>query len=85
MAEDTGKTEGKPERSIQAVLDVHKPRLLALEGVVGVGRGLCHGEPCVKVMVITKTPDLARKIGARLDGYPVEIIESGEIRAIESK
>jgi len=74
-----------PESSIESVLRTHKPRLLALDGVIGVGRGLCQGRPCIKVMVRERTPGLARRIGAAIEGYEVEIIETGPIRALDGK
>ena len=70
-----------PEKTIEAVLEDHTPRLISLPGVVGIGEGRCAGAPCIKVLVIEKTDDLAARIGDAIDGYPVEIGESGEIRA----
>ena len=74
-----------PKASIESVLEAHKPRLLALDGVIGVGRGLCQGRPCIKVMVRERTPGLARRIGAAIEGYEVEIIETGPIRALDGE
>ncbi len=73
-----------PEKTIEAVLEEHTPRLMSLSGVVGTGQGECAGVLCIKVLVIEKTPELVRQIGTTLEGYPVEFIESGEIRALES-
>lgn len=73
-----------PEKPIIEVLQAHTPRLVSIPGVVGVGEGRCADAPCIKIMVIEKTPELEQEIGGELDGYPVEIIESGEIRAINS-
>ncbi len=72
-----------PAQDIQDVLSAHKPRLLALDGVIGIGRGLCGGAPCIKVMVLKKTPELAEAIGSEVDGYAIDIIETGEIRALD--
>ncbi len=71
-----------PVRPIESVLRDHKPRLLALDGVVGVGRGLCRGRPCIKVMVRERTPGLVDQIGRAIEGFDVEIIETGPIRAL---
>ena len=46
------------ERSIEAVLREHTDRLMALPGVVGSAQGLCDGEPCIKVLVVTRTSEL---------------------------
>ena len=73
-----------PEKTLEAVLEKHTPRLMSLPGVVGTGQGECAGEPCIKVLVVEKSPELVRQIGTTLEGYPVEFIESGEIKALES-
>ena len=53
--------------------------MMAIEGVVGVGQGLCDGKDCIKVFVIAKTPELEEKIPDEIEGYVVEIEVSGEI------
>ena len=69
--------------SLTDVLAQHSPSLMALEGVVGTYEGLTEdGSPCVKVMVVRRTPELERKIPDELGGYPVVIEETGEIRAM---
>ena len=71
------------ERSIKAVLKEHTNRLMALPGVVGTAQGLCDGAPCIKVMVVKKTPELMKQIPASLEGYRVEVQETGVIRALD--
>ncbi len=73
-----------PDKTIEAVLETHSPRLMSLPGVVGVGEGRCAGVPCIKVLVLEKTPELVERIGVRIEGYAVEITESGEIRALDT-
>ncbi len=73
-----------PEKTLEAVLEKHTPRLMSLPGVVGTAHGLCAGKPCIKVLVIEKTLELVRQIGTTLEGYPVELVETGEIKALES-
>ncbi len=65
-------------------LKAHTPRLMSLPGVVGVGEGRCAGAPCVKVLVLEKTPELVERIGDAIEGYKVEVVETGEIRALDS-
>ena len=81
MAQPPGGKTPRSGRPIDAVLEVHAPRILSLDGVVGVGRGLCRGRPCVKVTVLRDTPELAERIGRSIEGFEVEIIETGSIRA----
>ena len=73
-----------PDKPISAVLADHTSRLMSLPGVVGVGQGLCAGAPCIKILVVERTPELVEWIGAWIEGYAVEIVESGEIRALDA-
>ena len=66
--------------AIEAVLAAHKARLLLIEGVVGVGQGLCDDQPCIKVLVRESSAELERHIGRAIEGYAVEIVPSGEFR-----
>lgn len=77
-----GEGEEVPARTIKDVLKQHTNDLMAISGVVGTGQGLCDGEPCIKVFVIKKTQELEEKIPGKLEGYPVKIEETGEIRAL---
>ena len=67
-------------RPLEEVLRIHTDRLLAMPGVVGVGEGRCDSQPCIKVFVARKTPDLLKAIPPSLDGYPVAVEETGELR-----
>lgn len=73
------------QQNINTVMEAHTTELMALPGVVGVYIGLLDDEktPCIKVMVIEKTPELESKIPASLDGYPVVIEETGVIRPLK--
>jgi hypothetical protein len=73
------------KESIEAVLSRHAGSLLAVPGVVGVAQALCDGRPCIAVYVAAKTPELAQKIPATLEGYPVVIETTGEIKALPAK
>jgi hypothetical protein len=65
---------------IKEILSEHERFLMSLPGVVGVGEGICKGEPCIKVFVIKRTPERVRRIPSSLDGYPVIIEETGEMK-----
>src|SRR5690242_4281141 len=72
------------QRDIDTVKEAHTPELMALPGVVGVYVGRTEkGEPCIGVMVIRKTEELVKKIPRSLEGYPVIIDETGEIRPMK--
>ena len=66
--------------TIEAVLAAHRARLLSIEGVVGVGQGLCDAQPCIKVLVREASAGLERAIGTTIGGFAVEIVPSGEFQ-----
>jgi hypothetical protein len=71
-------------RDINAVLRAHDRELLAINGVVGVYVGLLDDgkTPCLKVMVVGKTAELERAIPKTLEGYPVIVEITGEVRPL---
>jgi len=69
------------ETSIKDVLQRHTPQLMSISEVVGTGIGECDGKPCIKVLVIKKTPVIAEKIPSTLEGFTVVIEARGIIRA----
>jgi hypothetical protein len=72
-------------KDINKVMEVHTTELMSISGVVGVYIGLLDETeiPCIKVMVIKKNRDLEKKIPKSLEGHPVIIVESGEIKPFE--
>lgn len=68
-------------KTIEAVLKEHTARLMSLPGVVGTAQGKCAGRPCIKVFVVGKTPKLLEQIPSTIEGYTVQVVETGEIRA----
>lgn len=79
------KEKPMPEKTIEAVLKEHTDTLMSLSGVLGTAQGLCSGKPCVKIYVVKKTPELIKQIPSTLEGYTVEIQETGEIKALDRK
>ncbi len=71
------------EKTIEAVLKEHTDSLMALPGVVGTAIGECTGKPCIKVFVAKKTPELLKQIPSEIEGYTVEVQETGEFRALD--
>lgn len=69
------------QRPIDQVFAAHQDSLMALPGVVGVAIGQCGDARCIRVMVAHKTPELERRVPKRLEGYVVEVQETGPIRA----
>ena len=69
------------EAQIDEALDRHRDDLLAVPGVQGAGRGECDGRPCIRVFVSETRPELRKRITSILQGYPVEIVRTGEFQA----
>ena len=69
------------KKSIEEVLKAHTPTLMNIPGVIGTALGEHDGKPCIIIMVDVKTEDTAGKIPSNIEGYPVQIKETGEIRA----
>jgi hypothetical protein len=63
------------------VMDTHVDELMAVPGVIGVAVGeLDDGKPCIKVLVVKNTPAHASLVPKTIEGIPVVVEETGEIR-----
>jgi len=68
---------------ITRVMDAHVNELMAVPGVVGVAVGATDdGKPCIRVLVIRETAEVRSRIPRSLEGYPVIVEVTGEIRAM---
>ena len=75
--------EESPSRPISDVLAEHAPRLMEIEGVTAVGEGaLANGTPCIRVFLLRSDPQLERRIPRAIEGHPVDVRVTGEIRAL---
>ncbi len=71
-----------PGRNIKEVLKKHTVELMEVPGVTGVAEGESQGRPCIRVFVLDRNTELLRRIPDTLEGYPVQVEESGEFRAL---
>ncbi len=76
------KEDSVQKRGIAEVLRENTPGIMAIEGVTGTAQGLCSGRTCIKVYVVRKTPELAARIPSSIEGYPVEVEETGKFKAL---
>jgi hypothetical protein len=75
-----------PAKDINQVMAEHSKEIMGITGVVGVGVGaLENGTPCILVLIAKDTPELRKKIPGQLEGHPVVIDVSGEIRALSDE
>lgn len=74
--------ETPSSRDINAVLRAHDQELLKLPGVVGIYVGLLpdNKTQCLKVMLAQPNSKTERALPKTLEGYPVMIEVTGEIR-----
>jgi hypothetical protein len=72
------------KRDINAVLRDHDKELLAIPGVVGVYVALLEDgkSPCLKVMLARESAETTRALPKTLEGYPVVVEVTGEIRPL---
>ncbi len=78
----TGKVE---KRTIDEVLKEHTGSLMSIPGVVGTAEGERAGKPCIRVLVVRKTPQLTKNIPSAIEGYVVTVQETGRIRALNTE
>lgn len=72
-----------PSRSIDSVKEAHTSEFMNIPGVVGVYVGETDdGILYIGVMVKKTTPELERQIPSTLEGYPVHVEETGEIKPL---
>jgi hypothetical protein len=66
---------------IEEVKERNEQQLMSIPGVVGVAIGDSNGQPTIIVMVKNESSELKQHVPHRLEGYPVTIDFTGEIRA----
>ncbi len=71
-----------PDKTIEEVLESHTRNLMSIPGVVGTAQALCDEQPCIQVYVSELTKDLKKQIPKSLEGYKVEIQETGSFNAL---
>jgi len=78
-------TSPSPRRDINAVLAAHDRELLTMPDVVGFSvTTLGDGRtPCLKIMLARHNPKTERAIPRSIEGYPVIVEVTGEIRALD--
>ena len=72
-----------PNKSLEEILQEYTDSLMTMSGVVGTAQGLCDGEPCIRVFVIKKSDELMGQIPPMIEGYPVDVQETGEFRKVD--
>lgn len=71
------------DRTIEQVQQEHTDEWMAIPGVVGVALGQSAGKACILVLTAADTERVREQIPATVDGYPVVIQYTGNIRALD--
>ena len=83
IKDDKAEQKQMPTRDINDVLKDHEKEMMSLSGVVGIYIGAQeNGALCIRVMLKEKSAELEQKIPKTLEGYPVEIEVTGEIKPL---
>jgi hypothetical protein len=84
---DMNEMNAAPKPDINAVLRNHERELMSIPNVVGVYVGVIEpsNKPCLKVMVTHQWSKSDPPIPSSLEGYPVIIEVTGEIRPLRSR
>ncbi len=78
-----GENDTMPGKSIEAVLKEHTEAWMSIPGVVGTAQSLCDDDqPCIHVYVTALTAAIRQQVPDTVEGYPVEIIITGEFRKL---
>ena len=73
-----------PDTDINTVMEAHVEELMAIPGVTGVAVGETEDRtPCILVLVMEETEDIKEKIPDQLEGHPVRLMVSGEIKPMQ--
>ncbi|MEW5684224.1 MAG: hypothetical protein AB1942_04830 [Pseudomonadota bacterium] len=64
-------------REAEAAKDRAAPRLMAIDGVCGVGVTESAGRPAIMIFVEGVTPELSRALPRQIEGHPVVVHDTG--------
>lgn len=71
---------GRSKARVEAVRSRNESRLMAIEGVVGIGVGqTAAGDDAI--VVYLRDESVRQRVPATIEGYPLEIVVTGEIDA----
>jgi hypothetical protein len=78
------KADAMPTKTIEQVQQEHTEAWMAIPGVIGTAIGEHKGKPCILILTASNTEQIRRKIPATMEGYPVVVKYTGEIRALDT-
>ena len=57
---------------------------MSVSGVVGVAEGKSHGKQCIRIFVVDIKSESIKLLPDNLEGYSVNVEESGEFQALST-
>ncbi|MGD8777346.1 MAG: hypothetical protein PVH88_00105 [Ignavibacteria bacterium] len=76
-------SQNKIMLSVKEVIEKHSDAIMKIEGVVGIYEGMLDdNSPVITIMVIKKSEALLKKLPTSMEGYPVTVDETGEIKPL---
>ncbi len=72
-----------PGKTIEQVLAVHTSAWMATAGVTGTAISEHEGKPCILILISDDSDQIRKEIHAAVEGYPVVIQKTGQIRALD--
>jgi hypothetical protein len=72
-----------PKKTIEQVLKERTDPWMAMPGVLGTAIGVSQNRPCILILTSLDPSELQSKIPSTVEGYPVVIERTDEIRALE--
>ena len=82
---DRDEGQSMADKSIEQVQAEHTADWMAIDGVIGTAIGLHEGRPCIKVLAAVDPEQLKDRIPSNVEGYPVLLEYTGEIRALDEQ
>jgi hypothetical protein len=72
-------------KTIEQVQEEYTDEWMAIPGVVGTAIGSHDGKPCILILTAADTKPVRKRIPSRVQGYPVLVQYSGEIRPLDKQ
>ena len=72
-----------PKKNIEQVLGEGTDEWMAIPGVVGTAIGVHEDKPCIVILTAGGTEQVRKQVPPAVEGYPIIIRPSGEIRALD--
>jgi len=83
LSDDRKESDSMATQDIKTVMEANVDELMAIPGVTAVAIGaLEDGTACIRVYVIESSKEIRESIPANLEGHPVVVEVSGEIRPL---